>query len=114
MRHYYLPAVCLLAASLFAQAQQKSKPPQLTYTVDSLALYTIAEDELERGREIILQQGYVSQIQPTADGELRISALRQHNSYLNGDKAAHIRSGLNTIPAGLGAKERPRRKILSV
>ena len=106
MRHYYLPAVCLLAASLFAQAQQKSKPPQLTYTVDSLALYTIAEDELERGREIILQQGYVSQIQPTADGELRISALRQHNSYLNGDKAAHIRSGLNTIPALLRATYR--------
>lgn len=80
----YLPTACLVAASLLAHAQQK---PTLKYTVDSVAIYTVAEDAMEQGREIWLQQGFVSQFQAKPDGELRISLLRQHNSYLNGDAA---------------------------
>nr|WP_293842452.1 hypothetical protein [uncultured Arsenicibacter sp.] len=96
MRYHYLPTVCLLSLSLVARAQQK---PQLNYTVDSVAIYTLTADALDPSREIWLQKGYVSHIGVGPEGDVSVGVFRQHNIYLNGDKAARIRSGLNTLPA---------------
>lgn len=89
----------IISALTHATQAQQPKPPTLNFSTDSVALFTLDQDALQPGNELLRQQGYVSQIEPTRQGSLRFGIWRQHNTYLTADKTTNIRTGLNTLPA---------------
>ncbi|KAB7733034.1 hypothetical protein F5984_03590 [Rudanella paleaurantiibacter] len=97
--HRTVPFTLLLLGLTPCTKAQQPKAPPVTITADSVVLFTIEEDALQSGRELLRQQGYVSQIQLTPQGGIRFGVWRQHNTYLTADKATRIRTGLNTLPA---------------
>lgn len=66
---------------------------------DSVAIFVTEADEYTRSREFLRAKGRVTYITARPEGGLAVSVLRQHIGYLRADKAADLRSGINTLPA---------------
>ncbi|MFN8429484.1 MAG: hypothetical protein U0V04_05845 [Spirosomataceae bacterium] len=81
-------------ASLFVYFACTAATAQELKRVDSLALFTINEDELARGQGLLQTKGFVSSILPIADG-YQVNVFKQYWGYLTIDKA--------TAPKGLAS-----------
>jgi hypothetical protein len=86
-RTLYTSLFLLALTATVATAQPA--PPRITS--DSLAMFTIAEDALKQGREVVRQHGFVSHVSVTPAGEVSVNIFRQHHAYLTTEKGMGLK-----------------------
>ncbi|UHG91831.1 hypothetical protein [Spirosoma oryzicola] len=90
MRNFYTTIGLLLTISASAQPR---------VSVDSVAIFSIAEDQYSQGKGLLRAKGFISQFKAHEDGHVDVSVFRQHVGYLSAEKGYGVKNGPNTIPA---------------